>query len=133
MNGPLGLPVAASAHAGEVDHTIVLVHILMAVLFVGWMGFFLYTLWRYRRKSNPVADYTGVTSKSSTYLEAAVFVAEVILLVGFSVPLWAKRVDKFPAEKDAVVVRVVGEQFAWNVHYPGPDGKFGKTDVTLID
>ena len=37
MNGPLGLPVAASAHAAEVDHTMVLVHILMAVLFVGWM------------------------------------------------------------------------------------------------
>jgi len=31
-----------------------------------------------------------------------------------------------------VVVRVVGEQFAWNVHYPGPDGKFGKTDVSLV-
>ena len=34
MNGPLGLPVAASAHAGEVDHTMVLVHVLMAILFV---------------------------------------------------------------------------------------------------
>ena len=62
MNGPLGLPIAASSHAGEVDHTIVLVHILMAVLFVGWGAFFLYTLWRFRRSSHPVADYTGVTS-----------------------------------------------------------------------
>jgi cytochrome c oxidase subunit 2 len=133
MNGPLGLPVAASAHAGEVDHTMVLVHILMAVLFVGWMGFFLYTLWRYRRKNNPVADYKGVTSHTSTWLEGAVFVAEVILLVGFSVPLWAKRVDKFPKESDATVVRVIGEQFAWNSSLPGPDGKFGKTDIKLID
>lgn len=133
MNGPLGLPVAASAHAGEVDHTMVLVHILMAVLFVGWMAFFLFTLWRFRRKSHPVADYTGVTSKTSTYLEAGVFLAEVILLAGFSIPLWAKRTAEFPPESEAVVVRVVGEQFAWNVHYPGPDGKFGKTDVSKID
>jgi len=27
---------------------------------------------------------------------------------------------------------VVGEQFAWNIHYPGPDGKFGRTDVTKV-
>ena len=133
MNAPLGLPVAASAHAAEVDHTMVLVHILMAVLFIGWMGFFLFTLWRFRRGRNPVADYKGVTSHTSSWLEGGVFIAEVILLVGFSVPLWAKRVDAFPLESDAVVVRVIGEQFAWNIHYPGPDGKFGKTDISLID
>jgi heme/copper-type cytochrome/quinol oxidase subunit 2 len=27
---------------------------------------------------------------------------------------------------------MVAEQFAWNVHYPGPDGVFGKTDISLI-
>jgi cytochrome c oxidase subunit 2 len=133
MNGPLGLPVAASAHAAEVDHTIVLVHYLMAILFIGWMAFFLYALFRYRRKSNPVADYKGVTSHTSTYLEIGVALVEAVLLIGFSVPLWAKRVAAFPPETEATVVRVVGEQFAWNIHYPGPDGKFGKTDVKLID
>jgi len=129
----MGLPLAASAHAGEVDHTMVLVHILMAVLFVGWILFFTYALYRFRRKRNPVADYRGVTSHSSTYLEIAVAVVEAVLLIGFSIPLWAKRVEAFPKEQDAVVVRVVGEQFAWNIHYPGPDGKFGRTDITLID
>ena len=29
-------------------------------------------------------------------------------------------------------VRVVGEQFAWNVHYPGRDGKFGRTDINMV-
>jgi cytochrome c oxidase subunit 2 len=133
MNGPLGLPIAASAHAGEVDHTMVLVHVLMAVLFVGWILFFLYALYRFRRKNNPVADYKGVTSHTSTYLEIGVAIVEAVLLIGFSIPLWAKRVDAFPKESDSVVVRVVGEQFAWNVHYPGPDGKFGKTDISMID
>ena len=31
------------------------------------------------------------------------------------------------------MVQVTGEQFAWNVHYPGPDGKFGRTDIKLLD
>jgi cytochrome c oxidase subunit II len=28
---------------------------------------------------------------------------------------------------------VTGEQFAWNVRYAGPDGKFGKTDIKFLD
>ena len=27
---------------------------------------------------------------------------------------------------------IVAEQFAWNVHYPGPDGFFGRTDLKLV-
>jgi cytochrome c oxidase subunit 2 len=33
---------------------------------------------------------------------------------------------------DAVAVEIVGEQFAWNVRYPGPDGRFGRTRPDLI-
>ena len=44
MLGYLGLPVAASTHAGEIDHMIVLVHWLMLVMFVGWGLFFLLVL-----------------------------------------------------------------------------------------
>jgi cytochrome c oxidase subunit II len=30
------------------------------------------------------------------------------------------------------VVRVVAEQFAWNIQYPGPDGTFGRTRLDLV-
>jgi cytochrome c oxidase subunit II len=30
-------------------------------------------------------------------------------------------------------VRVVGEQFAWNFHYPGNDKMFGRTNPTLVN
>ncbi|MGD7654524.1 MAG: cytochrome c oxidase subunit II, partial [Verrucomicrobiales bacterium] len=33
---------------------------------------------------------------------------------------------------DPVRVRVVGWQFGWTYHYPGADGKFGRTDAALI-
>jgi cytochrome c oxidase subunit 2 len=52
--------------------------------------------------------------------------------VGFAVPIWSGVVVAFPAEKDATVIRVVAEQFAWNAHYAGPDGIFGKADIKLI-
>lgn len=129
----LGMPDLASSHGAAIDRTIGFVHVLMLVLFIGWIAFFLYALMRFRRSRNPVASYTGVTSHTNSYLEIAVAVIEGVLLFGFSIPLWAVRVDKVPSESEAVVVQVTGEQFAWNVHYPGPDGKFGKTDITKID
>lgn len=129
----LGLPELASTHGGQIDGLIGWMHIFMFILFVGWGGFFTYCLVRFRRSRQPVADYTGVRSHVSNYGEIAVAVIEAILLVGFSIPLWAARVDHIPAESDALVVEVTGEQFAWNVHYAGPDRKFGRTDIKLID
>jgi cytochrome c oxidase subunit 2 len=80
-----------------------------------------------------VANYTGVKSHTSNYLEIGVAVVEAILLFGFAIPLWAARVDRMPSESEALVVRVTAEQFAWNVHYAGPDRVFGRTDIKLLD
>ena len=40
--------------------------------------------------------------------------------------LWARVTAPPPA--DAVLIEVTGQQFAWNVRYPGKDGVLGKTD-----
>ena len=125
-------PVQASTHAAEVDQMTVLVHWLMLVLFVGWGLFFVFVLFRFSKRMNPKASYTGAKGKISKGLEVAVALIEVFLLVFYAIPAWAKRVKAFPSESEAVVVRVVAEQFAWNIHYPGPDGKFGRTDIKLV-
>jgi cytochrome c oxidase subunit 2 len=129
----LGLPPLAATHGGQIDSLIGWTHVFMLILFVGWGGFFVYCLIRFRRSRHPVANYTGVTSHTSSYSEIGVAVVEAILLFGFSIPLWAARVDHIPSESEALVVQLTGEQFAWNVRYAGPDGVFGKTDINLID
>ncbi len=128
----LGLPIQASTHAGEIDHLISIVHWLMLVLFVGWGAFFLFVLFRFRKGANPRANYHGAKGKLSKMLEIGVVVVEAVLLLFYAIPAWATRVRDFPAENQATVVRVVAEQFAWNIHYPGPDGKFGRTDIKMI-
>jgi cytochrome c oxidase subunit 2 len=129
----LGLPALATASGGQIDNLIGWTHVFMLVLFVGWGGFFIYCLVRFHRSRHPVANYAGVKSHASSYLEGAVLVIEMVLLFAFSIPLWAMRVDHRPSESEALVVEVTGEQFAWNVHYAGPDGTFGRTDIKLID
>lgn len=129
----LGMPELASAHGGALDQLMSYVHWLMAVLFVGWSALFVYMLVRFNRRRNPKATHAGPKTRASNYVEGGVALAEAILLAGFSIPLWYARVDAFPPQEEAVEVRVVGEQFAWNVHYPGPDGVFGPTDPARVD
>ena len=118
-------PAAASEHAGQIDQMIDVVHYLMFAVFIAWGAFFVYVLMRFRARRNPKAHYVGVKSKASTYGEVAVAVVEGVLLLGFSIPIWAERVDQVPSESDSTVVRVVAQQFAWNVWYPGATASSG--------
>ena len=128
----LGLPAQASAHASELDWITFLVHVLMFALFFGWGSYFIWALIRFRSGRNPRAQYEPVKTRISTYHEAALVVIKLILLAGFSIPAWATRVRDLPPEEQATVIRVVSEQFAWNIHYAGADGEFGRTDVSLV-
>jgi cytochrome c oxidase subunit 2 len=132
INELIGLPPNAAEHGYQIDHIIEFSHWFMAALFLGWSVFFIYVLVRFRKGRHPVADHEGVKSGISTHLEFAVVLIEAVLLIGFAVPLWAKRVNQFPDEKDAIIVHAVGQQFSWNYHLPGPDGFFGRRDIALL-
>lgn len=126
------MPANASAHGYELDRISVYVHWLMLFLFLGWGLYFIYVLYRFRASRNPVANYHGTKSHISTYSEVAVAIIEAVLLIGFSIPAWARWVAPHRPAVNPLEIRVVSEQFAWNIHYPGPDRHFGKTDVKLV-
>jgi cytochrome c oxidase subunit 2 len=126
------LPIDASEHGQELDRLLAIVHWLMLILFVIWGAYFLYVLWRFNAKRNVRANYHGAQSHVSTYAEAGVAIVEVILLVAFSIPAWYRWTRPPGKESNPLEIRVVGEQFAWNVHYPGADGVFGRRKVDLV-
>jgi cytochrome c oxidase subunit II len=128
----LGMPPLASSNGQDVDDLIIYVHWLMLLLFVGWIIYFGYAVWRFHHKRNPKADYHGVRNHASTYIEGIVAGIEGILLIIVAVPLWAKAVDKFPPASQSTVVQVVAQQYAWNFRYPGPDGIFGRQDMRFV-
>lgn len=121
------LPVDVSKHGGQIDSLIAVVHWFALVLFVGWGIFFLYCLYKFRARPGHTAAYQPVKAIFSKYVEAGVVVFEAFLLFGLSAPIWARYKNEPPKEADAVNVHIIAEQFAWNVHYPGKDGKFGRT------
>jgi cytochrome c oxidase subunit 2 len=127
------LPPAASAHAADIDLVLTLVHVLMGVLFVGWSIYFVWALVRFRARRQPRAAPTGARGRVTLATEIGVVIGEAILLVGVALPMWFERTAQPDARsRDTTVIRVVAEQFAWNVHYPGDDGEFGATSAALI-
>jgi cytochrome c oxidase subunit II len=132
INKALGLLHNGSEHGPRIDFMLEAVHWFMIALFLIWIVYFFFVIFRFRQSRNPKADYVGVTGHGSTYLEISVVVIEAVLLLGLAFPLWAQRVNQFPDAKDAVQVKVIGEQFAWNIYYPGADGIFGKQDPGLV-
>lgn len=54
-------------------------------------------------------------------------------LVIIALPIWfTQTVPPETTDPSAVVVRVVAEQFAWHMHYPGADRRFGETSASLV-
>lgn len=132
MRQILGLPVLASEHGEKVDNLIIYMHWLMIVLFIGWIGYFFYALFRFRKSRNPKADYHGARGHASTWIEGLVALVEMVILFGLAIPWWAQLVDSPPKESESVVIRVVAKQFEWNVRFPGKDGVFGRQDIKLV-
>jgi cytochrome c oxidase subunit 2 len=127
----LGLPPDWSSNGAEIDRLLLLVHLLMAALAVGWFVYFLVVLWRFRASRSQVEAVAAPRGRLALGLAFAVFLVELGLMVFVEIPVWARRTA--PSPEGAFTVRVVAEQFAWNFHYPGEDGEFGATDPALLD
>ncbi|MBI5092094.1 MAG: hypothetical protein HZB26_06565 [Candidatus Hydrogenedentes bacterium] len=129
-----GLPFLASKDGATIDFSLLLIHLLMLAMLLAWGAVFVIILARFRRSRHPKAEYAGIKTRLAGWAEAGVVVAEAAMLVGISIPFWATRVNAVPgADQQPVEVRVVAQQYVWNVHYPGPDGKFGRTNALLVD
>ena len=135
-------PDLASQDGGKVDGLVIAVHLLMLALFVGWIIYYFVALWRFRESRNPRADYKGIKSKTITNsVEGGVIIAELILVI-VATYYWnfysnsAEDYEKVTAikkgKRDMHVIRVTAEQFGWNAHYPGLNGRLGKQDKALV-
>ena len=125
-------PPSIADHGAALDRqfmiTIVVVGIAFAAAQIG-LG---YMLWKYRDTNTGArATYTH----GSNRLEVLWTVITAVIFVGLAVmgqTVWASlRLNDAPP--GSFQVEAVAQQFAWNLHYPGKDGLFGRTDPTLID
>jgi len=130
----LNLPANISEHGGQVDLLIRLVQYFMYLLFTGWGIFMTYCLFNFRARPGHKATYEPIKAKASKYIEIAVVTFEVALLLLISMPVWSNlKGTAADPPAGSFNVRVVAQQFAWNFHYPGADGVFGRTNEDLVE
>ncbi len=125
-------PPDVSVDGHIIDSLINTVHWFMAALFVGWGIFFVYCLIRFRQRPGHAADPVLTHSKFPKFVEIGVVLFEAFLLIGLAYPAWSRLRTEFPKPEDSTVIRIVAQQFLWNIHYPGRDNIFGRTDPKLV-
>ena len=111
------------------------VHMLMLILFVFWGVFLVYVLIRFSSKNNPKASHEGLKGKFSKYAEFGVIGFELFLLFALAIPgYYDLKYEKLEVKDDSEIeIRVIAQQFQWNIHYPGEDGVFGQTYADSVD
>jgi cytochrome c oxidase subunit 2 len=126
------LPASASDHAPLLDAVLTSVHVHMLLIFIAWLALFLYAIVRFRKGAHAEPRQQGVGGIWPAVAIGAVVVGDVIILFTLALPAWARRNEPPPAGVRPLEVRVTAEQFAWNIHYAGPDEVFGRTDQALV-
>jgi cytochrome c oxidase subunit 2 len=126
------LPAAASGHASMLDAVLFSVHAHMLLIFVVWSAVFVYALIRFRAGANPSPRRHGVRGLWPAIAIGGVIVGDVVILATQALPAWSARNEPPAANVQTLEVRVTGEQFAWNIHYPGPDNVFGRIRQDLV-
>jgi len=118
------LPPLASDRA-DIDSAIAITLLVTGLVFIVTNLMLAYFGWRFQDHPGARAAYTHDNSKLEwtwTLITAGI----MFLFLFGALGLWAKVNSAPPA--DAMLIEVTGQQFAWNVRYPGPDGALGRTD-----
>ena len=131
----LNFPKDASLNGYKTDVLNGCLHILMLILFVCWGIFLIYVLIKFSSSNNPKASYDGIKGKFSKYAEGGVIAFEAFLLFALAIPGYAAlKYDGLDIQNDSdLEIRVIAQQFQWNIHYPGEDGIFGQTYADSVD
>jgi cytochrome c oxidase subunit 2 len=81
--------------------------------------------------NNEKADYWHDNPKAEFFLLTGTALI-LVILVFMGQRIWLKYYFSGLPE-NATTIEVTAQQFQWHFHYPGADGKFGRTDMTLVN
>lgn len=119
------LPEGISTVSHEVDQLFYVILIITSVIFFGVQVALVLFLFKYRERPGAKAYYVHGNDRLEVIWTAIPAVILVVLMI-WSQKIWGEL--KGPAPKDAFPIEIQAEQFAWNVQYAGPDGKFQTAD-----
>lgn len=131
VSGKWWFPASISEHGPAYDQQFLLTIVVVGVAFVAAQAALGYAVWRYADNGEGTR---AVYSHGNNRME--ILWTAVTAVIFITVALLGQRVwwnlHMVPAPANAAQVRVLAQQFQWNFHYAGPDGRFGRTDPKKI-
>jgi len=128
---PWWFPTLSSIHGAEIDGVFTAVLIVTGIAFVVTQAMLGYFVARYGAAGNEKADYWHDNPKAEFLLLTGTALI-LVVLVFMGQRVWLKYYFSGLPE-NAITVQVTAQQFQWQFHYPGADGKIGRTDLKLVD
>jgi len=124
------LPRNVNMFGHEIDFIFYLILWLTGVTAVAVFTVMIYFLVKYRaRPGVPAIHSHGNNTLEVIWTTIPVFIFLALAIYGNE--QWTQMRLRTPPA-DALPVAVVGEQFGWNVRYPGPDGKLAKMVASKV-
>ncbi len=128
------LPALASRHGAGIDNMLTYLLVTTGAMLVIGNLILAYIVWRNSKREK--ISHRGSGPKVERNLAIGLGLLMTLVaeggVVAIGLPVWVEYFATAPPA-DAMLVEVTGEQFAWTVRYPGPDGVLGRTDPGLID
>jgi len=125
------LPELISIHGAAIDHQLILTLIVAGIAFFFAQIGLGYAIWKFRGRNGEPAENWHENPRMEVLWTAVT----TVVFVGLAIQgdrVWANYILT-PVAADAIPVEVTAQQFAWNIRYAGADGRFGRTDVRLIN
>lgn len=129
--GSMAWRPASTEHGGRIDNMFIITTVIITFVLVSVHILLLSFSYIYRMRANKKAYYlphNDAIERVWTIVPAVVLT--ILVLFGFFT--W-RSITNIPEElrKSAIQVEVLGEQFQWQVRYPGADGVIGKRNYKL--
>jgi cytochrome c oxidase subunit 2 len=121
-------PTQASSAAGPIDTLYDVLLIASVPIFVLVMSVVFYSVVAFKAQPGDLSD--GAPIHGNTRLEVIWVTIPFILVSGLAAYGWIVLDDIEANEPDALVVNVIGQQFAWRFNYPN-DGKVRTNQLVL--
>lgn len=121
----LRLPENVSTYGGRIDGLFYLILWITGIIFIVVEAVLILFLFRYRHREGKAAHYTHGSNRLEVIWTIVPAIICVVLAL-MSRRSWAEIKQTIP--QGAINVEIMAEQFAWNLRYPGADGKLNTAD-----
>jgi cytochrome c oxidase subunit 2 len=132
VQGAMILPISASEHGVKIDEMFWTTTVLTMIVFVITQILLFGFLFAYRYNAKRRAHFLPHDNTiEKVWTIAPAIVLTILVIFGFFT--WEKITNSTDARGEhSINIDITGHQFAWELRYPGADGKLGKTNYKLV-